>query len=70
MANDDVKLSHSPLLQREGIKKYFEGGEAPTMEEWRRERTTRYGTSQLKPSATEEGVEEEIIHGTVIKHFN
>ncbi|KAF7439778.1 hypothetical protein PC9H_000114 [Pleurotus ostreatus] len=73
MANDDVKLSplvQSPLLQREGIKKYFTDGEAPTMEEWRRERTSRYGTSQLKPSVTEEGVEEEIIHGTVIKHFN
>ncbi|KAF4579709.1 hypothetical protein EYR40_000113 [Pleurotus pulmonarius] len=73
MANDSVKLSpldHSPLLQKEGIKKYFDANMVPTMEEWRRERTSRYGRSELKPSATEERVEEERIRGTVIKHFN
>ncbi len=73
MANDSVKLSpldHSPLLQKEGIKKNFDTNMVPTMEEWRRERTSRYGRSELKPSATEERVEEESIRGTIIKHFN
>ncbi|KAF4602959.1 hypothetical protein EYR38_003363 [Pleurotus pulmonarius] len=73
MANDNVKLSpleHSPLLQKEGIKNYFEADMVPTMEEWRKERTLRYGRSELKPSATEERVEEESIRGTVIKHYN
>ncbi|KAG9227011.1 hypothetical protein CCMSSC00406_0008983 [Pleurotus cornucopiae] len=73
MANDDVELSplaHSPLLRKEGIKTYFKDGVVPTMAEWRRERTSRYRRSELRPSATEEGVEEETIRGTVIKHFN
>lgn len=73
MANDDVMLSplvESPVLQREGIKKYFEDDMVPTMAEWRKQRTARYGKSQLKVSAEEEGVEEEIIHGAVVKHYN
>lgn len=73
MANDDVKpspLVESPVLQRKGIKKYFEDGMVPTMAGWRKQRTARYGKSQLKVSAEEEGVEEEIIHGTVVKHYN
>lgn len=73
MANDDVMLSplvESPVLQREGVKKYFEDDMVPTMAEWRKQRTARYGKSQLKVSAEEEGVEEEIIHGAVVKHYN
>lgn len=73
MANDDAKLNpllESPVLQRIGTTKYFEEGEAPTMEQWRRNRTALYGKSQLKPSEKEVGVEEEVIHGTVVKHYN
>ncbi|KAF4602960.1 hypothetical protein EYR38_003364 [Pleurotus pulmonarius] len=71
--NDDIRLSpliESPVLQREGFRKYFEDGKVPTMAEWRKQRTARYGRSQLKASVEEEGVEEEIIHGAVVKHYN
>jgi isopenicillin N synthase-like dioxygenase len=70
--NDDIKLVpmvESPVLQRVGIQKRREDSEAPTMEQWRKARTMAYGLSKLK-SGKEEGVEEEIIHGVVIKHYN
>ncbi|KAJ7025656.1 hypothetical protein C8F04DRAFT_1212803 [Mycena alexandri] len=73
MANDDVKLvphEESPVLKRVGIERLYSDGEAPTMEEWRKDRTISYGRSQLVPSATDKGVEEEIVRGVVVKHYN
>lgn len=70
--NDDIKLVpmvESPVLQRVGIQRRCEDSEAPTMEQWRKARTMAYGLSKLK-SGKEKGVEEEIIHGVVIKHYN
>lgn len=72
MADDRVKLvphAESPVLQRIGIKRQFEDKDAPTMEQWRRGRTMAYGTSELKPGA-ENGVEEELINGVLVKHYN
>lgn len=70
MSDDDVKLaplSRSPILQRVGIKHRFEGENPPTMEQWRKSRTSAYGQSEL----TKKGeVEEEIINGVVVKHYN
>ncbi|KAJ7933067.1 Clavaminate synthase-like protein [Mycena leptocephala] len=73
MANDDVKLiphEESPVLQRVGIQRLCSNEEAPTMEDWRKNRTVAYGTSQLVRSAQEKGVEEEVISGVVVKHYN
>ncbi|KAG6884916.1 hypothetical protein C0993_007283 [Termitomyces sp. T159_Od127] len=72
LADDDVRLVplvDSPVLKRVGMKRFFEDDAAPTMEVWRKERTARYGRSELKPSS-EKGVEEEIIANVVVKHFS
>lgn len=71
MADDDVKLApltESPVLQRVGVSKSFDGINPPTMKEWRKGRTTSYGQVELKP--TENGTEEEIVNGVVVKHYN
>ena len=71
MTNDNVKLApllESPVLQRlENLKK-FNDVEAPSMDAWRRGRTAAYGQSDLKPVGN--GVEEELINGVVVKHYN
>ena len=69
-ADDDVKLeplSASPVLQRAGIKRHLEEGKASSAEAWRKGFLSAYGTSELKKSS-EEGVEEEEIHGIHVKH--
>ena len=69
--DDDVKLApllESPVLQRLGILKKIDNVEAPSMEAWRRGRTAAYGQSDLK--ATGNGIEEELINGVVVRHFN
>ncbi|KDR76935.1 hypothetical protein GALMADRAFT_246074 [Galerina marginata CBS 339.88] len=71
MTDDDVKLApllESPVLQQIGVSRSFDGAEPPTMEAWRKGRTAAYGQTDLKP--TEKGVEEEIINGVVVKHYN
>ena len=72
MPDDNVKLTpmiESPVLQRVGIQRRCDDTEAPTMEQWRRSRTKAYGQSELK-RGSEKGVEEEIIDGVVVKHYN
>jgi hypothetical protein len=71
MTDDAVKLvpfAESPVLQRVGIVRRCPDEDAPTMEAWRRGRTSAYGQSELK--ATSEGTEEEVINGVVVKHYN
>ncbi|KAH9835001.1 uncharacterized protein C8Q71DRAFT_136350 [Rhodofomes roseus] len=71
MPNDDTKLipfAESPVLQRVGIQRRCEDADAPTMEAWRRGRTSAYGQTDLQKK--EKGVEEEIINGVVVKHWN
>ena len=72
MTDDAVKLAplaHSPVLQRVGIERRCADEDAPTMEVWRRARTGAYGKSELK--AKEGGaVEEEVINGVLVKHYN
>ncbi|KAJ6464088.1 hypothetical protein C8R45DRAFT_1175467 [Mycena sanguinolenta] len=56
MTNDDVKLdplTDSPVLKRIGITRRYEDDVAPTMETWRKARTSAYGQSQLKASEEE-----------------
>lgn len=72
MPDDDMKLvpySESPVLKRVGITRLCDDSVAPTMEEWRQGRSISYGRTELKVS-TEKGVEEEIIRGVVVKHYN
>jgi len=74
MPDDAVKLSpellfrESPVLQKVGIQRRFDDSEAPTMEQWRKGRTSAYGQSELK-KADEQGVEVEVINGVVVKHY-
>lgn len=72
LADDDVKLApmlQSPVLQRVGVERRWEDdAQAPLMEEWRKGRTSSYGTAQLKKR--DDVVEEEVINGIVVKHFN
>ncbi|KAJ6568972.1 hypothetical protein B0H19DRAFT_938008 [Mycena capillaripes] len=73
MADDDVKLvphEESPVLKRVGIQRLCRDEDAPTMEEWRKNRTIAYGSTQTVLSVQEKGVEEEIICGVVVKQFN
>ncbi|KAG1740420.1 uncharacterized protein EDB91DRAFT_1328993 [Suillus paluster] len=58
MPNDNIKLVpmvESPVLKRVGIQRRCDDSEAPTMEQWRKARSA---------------VEEEIINGVVVKHYN
>ena len=71
MPDDDTKLvpfAESPILQRVGIQRRCVDEDAPTMEEWRKGRTSAYGQTALKPK--EKGIEEEVINGVVVKHWN
>ncbi|KAJ3746555.1 hypothetical protein DFH05DRAFT_1393941, partial [Lentinula detonsa] len=75
MANDDVKLAPlvaSPVLQGLGIKRPFEREEdAPVIAEWRsKARIAAYGQSVLLKSKEERDVEQEVIQGVVVKHYN
>jgi hypothetical protein len=70
MSDDDVKLTplaRSPVLQRNGIKCHFEEDKAPTMEQWRKGRTSAYGQSKLTKNGK---VEEELINDVLVKHYN
>lgn len=72
MPDDDVKLlphENSPVLQKAGMAPLSNTENAPDMEMWRKSRTASYGRVTLKPSK-ENGVEEEIISGVVVKYYN
>lgn len=72
MSDDDIKLSplsESPVLKRIGINRRFDDKDAPTMEQWRKGRTSAYGQSTLTNTG-ENGVEAEVINGVVVKHYN
>ncbi|TBU47752.1 Clavaminate synthase-like protein [Dichomitus squalens] len=71
MCNDDVKLvpfTDSPALQREGVVRKVEDRDAPTMRDWRKARSAAYGVSETKRK--DDVVEEQIINGVVVKHYN
>ncbi|PBK58476.1 Clavaminate synthase-like protein [Armillaria solidipes] len=66
MPDDNVKLL--PLVDAKARR--FVDADAPTMEEWRKGRTAAYGKSELKKAEGEEKIEEEVINGVVVKHYN
>jgi len=72
MADNNVRLlplSHSPVLQRVGIKRRCPDEKAPLAEMWRKERTISYGRVALE-KRSENNTEEEVIGGIVVKHYN
>ena len=72
MPDDGVRLppfADSPVLQRVGIQRQFPDEEAPLAEEWRKERSSRYGRVALE-KGMEENTEEEVVGGVVVKHYN
>jgi len=72
MPDDDTKLvphEESPVLQKTGISRLCNSEDAPTMEEWHKARTASYGKVALR-AGIEKGVEEELINGVVVKHYN
>lgn len=69
--DDNVKLvpiSGSSVLDEVGVRRRFKDENAPTAEIWRKGRTSAYGKSSLKKSE-EQGVEEELINGVLVKHY-
>jgi hypothetical protein len=75
MTDDNVRLApllQSPVLQRVGVttRSPGDGTEVPTMESWRKGRTSAYGQSELKMTDKDKGVEEEIINGVIVRHYN
>ncbi|KAG2364250.1 hypothetical protein BDR07DRAFT_1608275 [Suillus spraguei] len=72
MPDDDVRLlpfAESPVLKRVGIERQCLDEDTPLCETWRKERLSRYGRSDLK-KGVERAVEEEVIEGIVVKHYN
>ena len=70
-ANADVTLvpfQESPVLQWVGITRKCDDKDAPTMKMWGSMRASMYGHSALKKK--ENGVEEEVMNGLVVKHFS
>ena len=71
LADDDVKLVplvESPVLQRVGITRKCADEDAPTAREWRVARTKADGLSELKRK--DDVVEEQVLNGVVLKHYN
>ncbi|EIW52053.1 Clavaminate synthase-like protein [Trametes versicolor FP-101664 SS1] len=70
-ANADVRLKpllESPVLQRVGVVRRFDDDKAPTMDQYRSGRTAAYGLSPL--TKKDNVVEEQIIHGVPVRHYN
>ncbi|KZT63607.1 Clavaminate synthase-like protein [Daedalea quercina L-15889] len=72
MTDDDIKLIprvESPVLKKYGIqRRWSNDNEAPTMEAWRKGRTSTYGLVELKKK--EDGTEESMVDGIPVKHYN
>ncbi|KAF9238971.1 hypothetical protein BU15DRAFT_74938 [Melanogaster broomeanus] len=64
-----IPLSESPVLQRAGIECKCDDSIAPAAGAWRVARVSAYGSSTLKKSE-EQNIEEEVLHGILVKHYN
>ena len=63
-------LLESPVLQRVGVSDRFKGNEfvPPMSVDYRKARTAAYGQSELK-KGKQEGTEEQVIAGVLVKHY-
>ena len=69
--DDDVRLvpfTESPVLQRVGIARKCADEDAPTAREWRVARVKAYGLSDSERK--DDTMEEQVINGLVVKHYN
>lgn len=57
------------MLQRVGIERLCPDEDAPLCETWRNGGAATYGTVDLK-KGIESDVEEEVVEGIVVKHYN
>ena len=70
--DNDVVLetvTGSPVLERLGVKHSFIDDKAPTAGIWLKGRIAAYGKTQLQQSK-QDGVEEELLNGAVVRHYN
>ncbi|KAI0089616.1 hypothetical protein BDY19DRAFT_993195 [Irpex rosettiformis] len=70
--DNDVVLetvSGSSVLERLGIKRSFIDDDTPTAGTWLRGRIAAYGKTQLS-QGQQKGVEEEVLNGAVVRHYN
>jgi isopenicillin N synthase-like dioxygenase len=73
MPDGDVRLLplvDSPVLQRVGIERQCPDENAPLAETWRKGRTLIYGKTDVLTKGKEHNVEEEVLEGIVVKHYN
>jgi isopenicillin N synthase-like dioxygenase len=71
--NNDMVLetvAGSPVLEKLGVRRSFINDKAPTAGEWLKGRIAAYGKTQLKKSQQQDNVEEEILNGAVVRHYN
>ena len=70
-ADADVRLlprTESPVLQRVGITRKCRDEDAPTMQMYSSMRASMYGNSEVERK--ENGVDEQMVSGLVVKHYN
>ncbi|PIL28654.1 hypothetical protein GSI_08696 [Ganoderma sinense ZZ0214-1] len=69
--DDDVRLvplAESPVLRRVGVARRCADADAPTTREWRVARAKAYGLEELRRG--EDGMEEQVVNGLVVRHYN
>lgn len=59
----------SPVWQEAGIDERYDPENPPTVGQWRRERTQTYGQIKYTPGK-DAGVEEQVVAGVVVRHYN
>ncbi|KAG2097282.1 uncharacterized protein F5147DRAFT_656414 [Suillus discolor] len=73
MPDNDVRLLpcfESPVLKRVRIERKFLDEDAPLSKTWRKRRMKAYGRRTDLKKGVEFDVEEEVIEGIVVKHYN
>lgn len=71
MTDDNVRLlpfAESPVLKRVGVVRKIEDKDAPMMADWRKGRVMAYGLKETKRKG--DVLEEQIVNGIVVKHYN
>lgn len=74
-AHDDVVLkpiAESPVLQRAGATSESRvlGNKPPTAGEYGKARVMAYGGLQPTKAGTQKGVDEEVVGGILLRHYN
>ncbi|KAH8080735.1 Clavaminate synthase-like protein [Cristinia sonorae] len=70
MPDDNVKLISRSGSKSEWTEKKFEANVVPSMEVYRKARTSAYGRSTLRRATNEANVQEEVISGVVVRHYD